>query len=145
MDPPDGLRTPEIAFTVVVFPAPLAPNRATISPVAISKDTSHNTGTAPYETLRFLILSMPVTEVSGDHLLISDDFIGPTISDLHAVVENDDSLRNTHDDLHDMLDEQNRNLEVLVDSLDEVDGFQGLRWIQARHDFVKQQYLWVGR
>jgi hypothetical protein len=38
MRPADGAKTPNIMLIVVVFPAPLGPNKPTISPALTSKE-----------------------------------------------------------------------------------------------------------
>jgi hypothetical protein len=43
--PPSDRMVPDTARSVVVFPAPLAPSRATTSPAPTSSDTDLTTGT----------------------------------------------------------------------------------------------------
>src|SRR5215471_15931758 len=112
IDPLDGFTSPEIARSVVLLPAPFAPNRPTASPSPISIETPEIAGTEPYAALTPASLSMRAptgrsvhiagTKIGADHFRIFDDFLRRAFGDLLAVIEHDDVARHRHDGTHDV-------------------------------------------
>src|ERR1700751_2626726 len=111
--PGDSFTCPEIARSVVLLPAPLAPSRPTASPSPISIETLLMAGTEPQRALTPESLSMRASarrmhvgaEIRADHLRIFHDFLRRAFRDLLAVVEHDDMLGDRHDGAHHMLDD----------------------------------------
>src|SRR5438105_10103999 len=88
MLPAVGRRSPEIARTVVLLPAPLAPSRHTSSPASTRRLTPCSTSTAPYATDTPSSVSKDLSraQVGADHVRVSLDLRGCALGDLLSVV-----------------------------------------------------------
>src|SRR4029078_9452001 len=94
--PPAGRTPPEIAFSVVFFPAPLAPIRLTSSPFRTSSASPRTAATLPERHSRFSPDNSPVSFAEGrlDPLRIALDLGGRAVGD-------DASLRQAHHPVRD--------------------------------------------
>src|ERR1700747_1246289 len=114
IDPDDSATSPEIARSVVLLPAPLAPSRPTASPALMLMETWEIAGTEPYAALMPLSSSMGASarwrmyigpEIGADDLRIFHDLLGRAFRDLLAMVEHDDMPRHRHDRAHHVFDD----------------------------------------
>src|SRR5438093_10139767 len=102
---------PEIARSVVVLPAPLAPRMATAWPSPTLSETPCSALKRPYDastswSSRSAIVLHP--EIRLDHRGIGPHLGGRPARDQPAEVEHVHGLRHVHDEVHVMLDEQHR-------------------------------------
>src|SRR6266699_1490062 len=124
-EPLAGRTEPMTVFMVVDLPDALPPNRQTISPRRISMLTSRRAGTGPYRTstsckrrtisaagAAWLGGRCPSAEVGFDDSWIAVDLLGQAFGDLHAMVHNDDAIRDLHHQRHVVLDEEDRQPAV---------------------------------
>src|SRR4029434_11021105 len=146
---------PAIVFNSVVFPAPLAPTRATISPGLTCSDTPWSASApAPYATCTsrtsrsgsFPSVSVtPVlAEISLDHLLVPDDFLGRPFHQLLAVLEDDDPLGQRHHHLHHVLDHAESYFELTVDPAHQLHRLRRLGRSEPRHGLVEEEHAGLG-
>src|SRR5712691_4645526 len=156
-EPLAGRTEPMTAFMVVDLPDALPPNRQTISPRRISMLTSRRAGTGPYRTSTSckrrttsaagaagLGGRCPSAEVGFDDSWIAVDLLGQAFGDLHAVVHNDDAIRDLHHQRHVVLDEEDRQPAV-AHRADEARDLDPLIWVHAVRGFVEQQQLGARR
>src|SRR5207245_1593788 len=156
-EPLAGRTEPRTAFMVVDLPDALPPNRQTISPRRISMLTSRRAGTGPYRTSTSckrrttsaagaagLGGRCPSAEVGFDDSWIAVDLLGQAFGDLHAVVHNDDAIRDLHHQRHVMLDEEDRQPAV-SHRADEARDLDPLIGVHAGRGFVEQQQLGARR
>src|SRR5512145_871187 len=111
---------PMITLNVVDFPAPLGPITQTTSFSSTCSETPKRTWMLPYPawTSRSSSWGMgPLPEVGLDHALVTLDRLGGPLRDLHAVVHHEDGLAVVHDDVHVVLDDENR-LALLLKLVD---------------------------
>src|SRR5665648_104535 len=92
----------------VDLPAPFAPTILTIKPSSTCSVTSCRALKAEYWTLRFSTLSSVflLPQISVEDRWVLRDLLGSTLGDQGAEVQHDDAVRETHDDLHDVLHHQ---------------------------------------
>ena len=118
-----GVR-PEIERSVVDLPAPLEPIRVTTSP---SLDVERD----PLQRLDRAVMGVDLLdlqqchqcllpEVRLDHARVGPDLGRWPLRDLLAVVEHRDPLGDAHHDLHVVLDQQDRELELVAHLAHEV-------------------------
>src|SRR5690606_20974269 len=110
-----GRTRPEITFSVVDLPAPLAPSSATIWPRGTASDTSCSAEILPYEAemdstdSRGSVMVASFTQIRLDHALVVADLGGRALGDLVPERHHRNAIRNRHDQLHDVLDQQHRD------------------------------------
>src|SRR3990172_4137654 len=106
-----------IPFMKVLLPAPLAPMMETISPFRTSRDTPSRARIDPYRTRRPVTLrrrgGASFTKVGLLHAGIPLDVARGALGDLLAEVEDDDVVGDVHDDVHVVLDEEQRQAASL--------------------------------
>src|SRR5919106_924557 len=118
MLPSDGRFTPEIVLSVVVLPAPFPPISVTSSPSPTSKEIPLTASIPPYRTrisfssrndpLRILVPRFrgPSTKVRLDDSRIPLDLGRLALGDLLPVVEDGYPIRDPHNHLHVVLDDE---------------------------------------
>src|SRR5918994_2107403 len=151
---PVRLTVPEIARSIVVLPAPLAPSTATIWPSSTASETPCSARTGPYRAwtslssrsaIRRLRLGLRGTgvlvgaEVGLDHRRVGSHLGGRSVRDLLAEVEHVHVVGDAHDEVHVVLDEQHGQLPVLADLLDETAELLDLLVVQPAGGLVEQQ------
>src|SRR5919198_382910 len=118
--PERGWRRPEIALSVVVFPAPLLPRSATISPRPTSSPTPLSARISPYATSSASTLSTAGppggraarAEVRPDDPCVALDLARRPLRDLLARVEHGHPVGYLHHDAHVVLDQDDREPEI---------------------------------
>src|SRR5580704_16722393 len=102
MVPAAGLMRPEIAFRVVVLPAPLAPISTTSSARSTDIERSRTAATLPYRHCRPSTRSTgrPLAEISPDHLPVRLDFLGRAVGDDAALAQADYPVGHAHHRAH---------------------------------------------
>src|SRR5690349_7036110 len=125
-----------IAASSVVFPAPLGPMTVTIVPRATLSDTSCTASTLPYATDRFVTSrsgavtgppsaalrasrlararggparSCDPSQIRFQHHRVALDLAGQPFRELHTEVHHDETVREPHDEVHVVLDQQHRH------------------------------------
>src|ERR1700751_3700389 len=145
--PVDSFTRPEIARSVVLLPAPLAPSRPTASPALMLMETWEIAGTEPYAALMPLSSSMGASarwrmymgpEIGADDLRIFHDLLGRAFRDLLAMVEHDDMPRHRHDRAHQVFDDDDGE-PPLRQLADQRDRLVDLGRIEPGHHLVQQQ------
>src|SRR5512139_429944 len=135
-------RSPEMVLRRLVLPAPLAPMIVTISPARMCIVTFFSTFSRPYPASRFLILSMPasrlVPEVHADHFPVLLDREGPVLRDLLPEAQDDDLVRDPHDERHVVLHEEHGDPHV-ADPPDQPRHLVRLPHVQPRGGLVEEQ------
>src|ERR1700732_5466276 len=107
MLPASGRRSPEIDLTKVDFPAPLAPNRVTISPRSSFRSTFCRTGLRPYPTETDLSSRSGMvlaSQIGLDHLLVVLNCRRCSRGDDGAGIDDDDLVGDIHHQRHVVLD-----------------------------------------
>src|ERR687888_2083232 len=151
--PERGWRRPEIALSVVVFPAPLLPRSATISPRPTSSPTPLSARISPYATSSASTLSTAGppggraarAEVRPDDPCVALDLARRPLRDLLARVEHGHPVGYLHHDAHVVLDQDDREPEIddeLAQQAHERAGFS-LRHPGGR--LIEQQQRGLGR
>ena len=92
-----------------------------------------------------LALGLVLAEVRLDHQRIVADRLRVALGELLAVVQDGDVLRDPHDDLHVVLDEQDRDAELVAQALHEAREVRGLLRVHPGGRLVEQQQLGLGR
>src|SRR5262245_20688188 len=119
--PSRGARSPEMARSVVVLPAPLLPSRATTSPSPTRKVTPFKARISPSDTWRFRTSStlglrarcpLAAAEIGFDDAGVLLDVGGAPLGNLLPVVEHGDVVGDLHDHAHVVLDEEDGEAEV---------------------------------
>src|SRR4029078_5252697 len=138
----------QIARIVVVLPAPFAPSNTTTSASSTYRSTPRNTWMGPYPASRLATRSMVVivrpscrlrSQVGLDHALIVLDLTGRSLVDLAAEIQHDDAVGDPHHELHVVLDEQDRETELIAQSPNGVAELVDLGMRQSRRRLVEQQ------
>src|SRR5712664_2979132 len=80
-------------------------------------------------------------EIGRDHRRIAPDLVGRSVSDLAAVIEDDDMAREPHDDPDVVLDQDDGRPELAIDVGDEPAHLPLLPMVHAGHRLVEQQQL----
>src|SRR5438093_3123352 len=109
MRPARSGRSPETARRVVVFPAPLLPIRATVSPSRTSSDASCTAVMSPYPT--WMPSSLRRMDILFPEVRLDDPAIGRHLARrarryVLAEREHDDPMREGHDRAHVVLDQE---------------------------------------
>jgi hypothetical protein len=108
--PEDGSSKPVMVLRSVVFPAPLAPTKATISPSAMVKETPHKRLNPAVERMDVAHFQHgPVSQIHLDHIFAGGDFLWGSFGNLLTVVEHDDPIAQAHNGFHDVLDHDDGN------------------------------------
>ena len=122
ISPLDGRTIPIIDFSSVVFPAPLRPRTATISPAAISSATSRSTVIDPYPELKFrtersgkvtAVVSSRMrmataTEIGVDNSTASHEFVEGSGSEDDALMQHEHRRGERANERHVMLHDDER-------------------------------------
>src|SRR5438067_12484502 len=113
---------PEIARSVVVFPAPLAPRIATISPSSTLRSTSWSTRRWPYPAVRRPSSSSGTagSEIRLDDRRIVADRLRGTFGDLATEAQYHHLVGDAHDQAHVMLDQQHGQPVLGMNALDQL-------------------------
>src|ERR1700677_2317428 len=143
---------PQIARSVVVLPAPLAPNRAVTPPSSTEKLMPWRTFVSPYAACRLLASSnagmnvflLRVAEIGADHFRFGTHLVRRSIGDLHAKLQRHDFVGDPHHQVHVMLDQQDAEIELLPHTAHENREFINLAMIEATSGFVEHQQLGLG-
>src|SRR4051812_32036321 len=112
MSPLVGGTIPQITFNVVLLPAPLAPRSATMLSSATRRLTPERASMRPYEAETSVSWIMSATacllraEVGLDHAGVVLDVGRGALSDLLAEAQHGDAVGDRHDQLHDVLNQQ---------------------------------------
>src|SRR3954451_3505746 len=150
MEPVRGGVRPEIERSVVDFPAPLEPISVTTSPSSTVSETPLSASIDPYavtmsSTSSIGAMSALLSEVGLDDLGVVADLHRLALRDLLAVVEDRDLLGDAHDDLHVVLDQQDRQLPVVAQLVHEARELLGLLWVHPGRRLVEEKELGIGR
>ena len=78
-------------------------------------------------------------EVGFDDFRVGLDLGGSALGDLHAVIEDGDTLADAHDDLHRVFDEEDGQGELFLDLLNEADEFDFFGRVHAGGGFVEEE------
>src|SRR5215475_11863461 len=99
MLPAAGAIKPEIAFKVVVLPAPLAPISTTSSARRTAIESPRTAAIAPYRhcSPSSCSTSSPLSKVSANDFGVRLDLARRAVSDDAPVIEADDPIRCAHD------------------------------------------------
>src|SRR3984957_9005977 len=114
MVPVSVRRSPEIDFTNVDFPAPLAPNNVTISPRSSARSTLCKTRLCPYPTETDLSSRSGMvlaSQIRLDHAAVLLNLARRSRGYDGARIHHDDMIGHIHHQRHIVLDDQNRNSE----------------------------------
>src|SRR5215208_1486295 len=132
---------PEIARSVVVLPAPLAPSSATISPSFTSSETPCSALTGPYRasTLRSSSSGIFLAEVGLDDGGVRAHLGGCPLGDLAAEIEDVHAVGDRHHEVHVVLDEQDGERVLLAEALDQQPEVADLLVVEAAGGLVEQQ------
>src|SRR5262249_47656378 len=109
MRPAAGTSRPEIALSVVVLPAPLAPISTTSSARSTVIETSATAATLPYRHCNPSTCSTGAPQIGADDLRVGLDLGGRAVRDDAALVEADHAVGHAHDGAHVVLDQQDRD------------------------------------
>src|SRR5688572_4619340 len=131
---------PETARSVVVFPAPFAPRIATTSPSSIASETPWSALIAPYRASTSCSSSSGiVSEVRLDHRGVGPHLRRWALRDLAPEVEHVDSIGDRHDQVHVVLDEQDREVVVDPNAPDQRREFPHLLVVEPARRLVEQE------
>src|SRR5439155_18600734 len=107
-----------MARSAVDLPLPLAPSSVTISPSRTRSDTPSRARRCPYQTLSPSISSIATSactsrilraaEIRVDHRRVDGDLTRLAFGDLAPVVQDDDAVGDAHDQVHVVLDHDQR-------------------------------------
>src|SRR4249919_2611391 len=152
-----------MARSVVVLPAPLAPSSATTSPSSTVSDTPCSATIGPYRASTFsssssraivlrgvglvrigrqrlrLLLVLGRAEIGLDDLRVGLYLGRHALGDLAAEVEDVDALGHRHDEVHVVLDEQDRERVVGAQPPDQLPELADLLVVQAAGRLVEQE------
>ena len=113
--------------------------RLVLSPVWSTSSTSI---CAPVPVGSACAISLaPCPEIGFDHLRIALHFRRRSFGDLHAVIEHGNLVGDAHHDLHVVLDQQDRQIEILAHPVDEPGHLRRLVRVHAGRRFIQQQQL----
>src|SRR5574341_744026 len=85
-----------------------------------------------------------LTKITFEHGWIAHDGGRRSACDHFAMVEHDDLLRQRHNGLHYMLDENDGHAVVLIHVADETDHLVAFGWPQAGQHLIEQEQFWLG-
>src|SRR5262249_53169147 len=139
--PAVGCNNPEIAFNVVVLPAPFAPIKAPSWPLPTVSDPPLSAVTWPQQQTTSRSPSTPLSfsQVSSSDLWIYLDRRRRAFRDDTAVVENDDAVRHTHDHRHVVLHQKDGHARG-ANGFDQRHDLRALARVHAGHRLVQQQH-----
>src|SRR6185437_15203831 len=136
---------PQIALSVVVLPAPLAPSRVVTSPSSTTKLMPCRTFVCPYAALRSTTSSSAgifgLPEIGADHLRLVAHLLRRAVGDLLAELQRHHLVRYAHHQAHVMLDQQDAELELLADRDQQRGQLVHLAVVEAARRLVEQQQL----
>src|SRR5215218_3168150 len=138
---PAVLTMPHTARSVVVFPAPFAPRRATTSPSSTVRETPCSAVIGPYRALtsRSSSSGTLLPEVGLDHLRVGAHLGGRALGDLPSEIENVDAVADRHDERHVVLHQEDRQLEVLLQAPERALQLLDLFVVEAAGRLVQEQ------
>ena len=158
IEPAVGRIRPEMTRISVVLPAPFGPMTPTASPSRTSIDTSNSAWKVPYPARTPFSSSMGLggyraardgargarlgAEIHLDHAGIGRHLGGKALGDLLAVVEHHHAVHHPHQDAHDVLHPDDRDVEVLRDPAQQVGGLVHLVLVQTAQALVGEQERW---
>src|SRR5690606_14828809 len=133
------------ARSKVVFPAPLEPTTAMISPSLTVRSTPNSTSVSPYETCRSVTSSkdIVISQVSTHHTFFSQHFAWRAVRNLLALIQDHNAIGHIQHRFNVVLDQQNRH-PVFSQLPYEVQQTMHFRQVQTRHHFVQQNHLRAG-
>src|SRR5688500_5114360 len=145
--PARGWMMPDIARSVVDFPAPFDPMRVTISPSFTDRSMPFSAEIAPYPATRpatsrsgmAAVFQRARAEVGLDDTRIFLDLGGCAFSDFAAVVEYRDAFANAHHDAHLVFDQHYCCVEVVADATDERDHRRALLGVHPGGRLIEQK------
>src|SRR5258708_31894455 len=118
-----------MARSVVDLPLPLAPSSVTISPSRTLSDTPSSARRCPYATLSSSISSnatpagtsrlLRAAEERLDHRRGGGDLVRLALGDLAPVVQDDHAIGDAHDQVHVVLDHDQRQPQLAAQPDDE--------------------------
>src|SRR5256885_2995410 len=141
---PLRLTVHDTARSVVVLPAPFGPRTATSSPSPTSSETPCSARTWPYRastsssSSRAELLGIR-PEVGLDHRRVVLHLARRAASDPAAEVEHVHAVGDPHHHLHVVLDQQDRQLEVLAHPADQRAELSDLLVVEASRRLVQEQ------
>src|ERR1700737_2691532 len=112
-----GSITPQIVFSAVVLPAPLAPRMATMPPRGTSKETPRMAAIGPYQVSTLLTLRIvsgmarSASEIGAYHLGMGLHLVRCAGGYRLAVVQRQHPVRHRGDQFHVVLDHQHRDAQ----------------------------------
>src|ERR1700722_11514531 len=115
MSPAETATSPMTVLSNVLLPAPLAPIRATISPVPTLSETSCSAGSGPYpldtQSSSSSTRGNFLAKIGSDHTRISADRVGQAFRDHLPMIHHHDVVGQSHHQSHVVLDHQHRHAE----------------------------------
>src|SRR4051794_1155877 len=143
--PCDGRSSPEIVRSVVVFPAPFEPIRATSSPVFTASEMPCSARMLPYCTWTSRSSSIAgLAEVRRDDLGVDADGGRVALRDQPPVVEDLDPVAQVHHERDVVGDQDDRDPELVAEPPDEAQQVLRLDRVHAGVGLVEQQHLRPG-
>src|SRR5205814_4517648 len=140
--------------SVVDLPLPLAPSSVTISPSRTLSDTPSSARRCPYETLSPSISSIATlagtsrilraAEVRLDHRRVGGDLARLALGDLAPVVQDDHAVGDAHDQVHVVLDHDQRQPQLVAQADDEVHERARLGGVEPTGGLVEQHAARLG-
>src|SRR5277367_3959532 len=113
---------PQIARSVVVLPAPLAPSSAVTPPASTAKSMPCSTRVSPYpawspraSSNADMLLLVRLTKIRPDHFGFVTHLIRCPIGDLQAELQRHHLVGHTHHQVHVMLHQQDAQIEMRTD------------------------------
>src|SRR6266571_5396468 len=143
MLPFDGVRTPMIVLINVDLPAPFGPITVTISLLSTVPDTPWRISVSPYPAYSSRnsrsAMASP-SQVRVDHLRVRLDLVREALDETPALVHHDDPLAPLHDDVHVVLDQEERHPTV-PQVLDDGEDLPRERRVDAGDRLVEEHEL----
>ena len=143
---------PRIVFSVVDLPEALPPSRQTSSPcrdleLDVLEDVDRPVERVDAAELeqRHQLGLRSAAEVRLDHQLVRRDLLERALGDLGAVVEGDDPVRDALDDVHVVLDHEDRVAAVRAQLLDQLRDLVRLGRVHPGGGLVEQEQARIGR
>src|SRR5260370_39063008 len=143
-----------MARSVADLPLPLAPSSVTISPSRTLSDTPSSARRCPYATLSSSISSIATSaatsrilgaaEVRLDHRRVGGDLARLALGDLAPVVQDDHAVGDAHDQVHVVLDHDQRQPQLVAQADDEVHERARLGGVQPPGGLVEQHAARLG-
>src|SRR5262249_41257984 len=136
-----GVR-PMIERRVVVLPAPLRPSSTVICPGGTANETSRSTWLLPWNVLSpstASSMSVEAAEIGLLNVRIAANLCRRALGDEPAEMEHADPIGEVEDDVHVVLDEDDRQPSLARDLTDGRDGGRGILGRQALRGLVEQQ------